>query len=482
MKLSRAMTRWMSARSLMRFVVGAVALGGALAPATGVRADEAADGGIAGATMVELASEAVPATRLHTALDKSVALRAAPDVGKVVVSQPELIQVRSAGPDALYVIGKNPGAANLLVYDKAGQLTQTVDIEVGYDVQGLRDTLAEALPGEVITVTALSSGLVLDGEVSSPDVAVIAEELARRVAPDAVFSRLVARGGQVELRVRIVEVNQRGLVDLGAQVSAINAGNLSLALGGGLIGAERPEAVANLRLTPGDYTLNATLRALETRGRLDLVAEPTLIARSGERAQFHAGGELPYPVPSGVGEIALEFRRYGTAVAMTPTVQSNGMIRLQLEAELSSIDEAISVDIDGFAIPALLIRKATTSVEVRAGQTLLIAGLFEDSSRRVSRAPPWLDKLPLIGPLTRSVQAAEQRRELAILVTPEIVQPRREAAPAPAPAEPLPAKADAGSRPTARDLIRRVVRFVRPPLAYAQRMTAKLFAEVTRRA
>ncbi|MEW5686347.1 MAG: pilus assembly protein N-terminal domain-containing protein [Pseudomonadota bacterium] len=461
----------------MSFAVGAMALAATLTPAGAARAEDVA----ADTVITELSSEAVPVTRLRTALDQSVALRATPDVGKVVVSQPELIQVRSAGPDALYVIGKNPGAANLLVYDKAGQLTQTVDVEVGYDAQGLRDTLADALPEETITVTALSSGLVLDGEVSSPEAAAIAEGLAQRVAPDAVFSRLVARGGQVRLRVRIVEVNQRGLVDLGAQVSAINAGNLSLTLGGGLIGAEAPEAVANLRLTPGDYTLNATLRALETRGRLDLVAEPTLLARSGEKAQFHAGGELPYPVPSGVGEIALEFRRYGTAVAMTPTVQSNGMIRLQLEAELSSIDDAISVQIDGFAIPALLTRKATTAVEVRDGQTLLIAGLFEDSSRRVSRAPPWLDKLPLIGPLTRSVQAADQRRELAILVTPEIVRPQTDA-PAPQAAAPEPPPVEAASRPTARDLIRRVVRFVRPPLAYAQRMAAKLIAGATRRA
>lgn len=481
MKLSRAKTARMGARGLKRFLIGAMALVAALTPATA---------SFASSTDGELGSEAVPAARIRTALDKSVALQASADVGRIVVSQPELIQVGSAGQGALYVIGKNPGAANILVYGRDGQLAQTVDVDVGYDVQGLQDSLADALPGEPITVTGLSTGVILDGEVSSPEAAQIAESLAQRTAPDAVFSRLVIQGGQVTLRVRIMEVSKRGLKDLGAQVTALNAGNLALTLGGGLIGAEPPEGSASVRLTPGDYTLTATLQALETRGRMELLAEPTLLARSGEKALFHAGGEIPYPVPAGLGQVALEYRRYGAAVTVVPTVQGNGLIRLKLDAELSSIDAANSLDVGGFAVPALLTRKATTSAEMRDGQTLLIAGLFEDSSRRVSRAPPWIDRLPVIGPLTRSLQGADQQRELAILVTSEIVRPSSPTSASPAAAPPVsasvapaaPARLDAPGRPTARDLIRRVVRAVRPPLAYAQRMTVKLFAGVTRRA
>jgi len=356
-------------------------------------------------------------------------------------------------------------------------------VDVGYDVQGLSDTLADALPDERITVTGLSGSVILDGEVSSPEAARIAESLAQRTAPDAVLSRLVVHGSQVALRVRIMEVSRRGLKDLGAQISAANASNLALALGGGLIGAEPPEGAASLRLTPGDYSITATLRTLETRGQMEILAEPTVMAHSGEKALFHAGGEIPYPTPAGLGQIALEYRRYGAAVTMVPTVQGNGLIRLELDAELSSLDAANSLDVGGFAVPALLVRKATTSAEMRDGQTLLIAGLFENSSRQASRSVPWIDRIPVLGPLTRSIQGAHQQRELVILVTSEIVRPSPGTPTPPASTAAAPAKIDEPpGRPTARDLIRRVARMVRPPLTFAQRMASKMFSGVTRRA
>jgi len=149
---------------------------------------------LAAAHANELASEPAPNVRLHAPLDKTLALRASGDVGKVIVSQPEVIEVGSAGQDALYVIGRQPGAANILVYDRQGRLSQTVDVEVGPDAEGLQESLTQALPDERITVTPVAGGVMLDGEVSSPGVAAIAEDLAGRAAPDAVLSRLTVPG------------------------------------------------------------------------------------------------------------------------------------------------------------------------------------------------------------------------------------------------------------------------------------------------
>lgn len=372
----------------------------------------------------ELTSEPVVRAEVQAPLDTAIGLRADGPVGKVVVSQPDTIQVGSFGPDGLYVIGSQPGPANLLVYDRNGRLTQSVDVQVGYDANALRELLAQALPGEAITVKALSSSLMLEGEVSSPSVAKIAETLAERIAPDAVISRLHARESQVLLQVRIMEVSTRGLRDINLAVALANGPELAVNIGSGPLGIDAPHGVVQVHGGSGRFTVDAAVRALEEKGQLRVVAQPELAAMSGETASFHAGGEFPFPVPTDDSKVTIEFRPYGAAMKFTPLVQENGLIRLALDTELSALDPSVSLRLAGLTVPGLKVRQATTTAELRDGETMLIAGLFEESSEELSREPPFIARIPLLGrlvePLIKAVRKQESRRELAIVITPHI--------------------------------------------------------------
>jgi pilus assembly protein CpaC len=484
MKLHRAMVVAMRGlqRTFRRAFVGAMACACVTAVAPAAQAQE-------------LTNEPVPTSTVETSLDRAVGLRASGPVGKVVVSQPETAQVATAGDDELYLIGGQPGTTNLLVYDREGRLSQSVDVKVGYDAQALRDLLADALPGEAITVKGLSSSVLLEGEVSSPSVAAIAETLAERIAPDAVISRLHARSSQVLLDVRIVEVSSNHLKDIDTAISVTNGPELAVGIGEARpSGLETPFGVARFNAHAGRLRLDATLRALEEKGQLRVVAQPSLVALSGETASFRAGGEFPFPVPSD-GKITIEFRPYGAAMKFKPVVQENGLIRIALDAELSSIDPSVSLQIDGITVPGLKMRRATTTTELRDGEAFMVAGLLEESSERSTREPPFLARIPLLGrvlgPLVQAVRKKEAHRELAIVVTPRIsgqaASPLGErsllaqAEPAPAPTEP--ARSPKSARgPPLRALAAEVRDALRPPVRWVKHAAARFSSALLGRA
>jgi len=448
-------------------------------------------GGTAAAQSTELAPEAVPVTTVQASLDKAIGLEAKGAIGKVVVSQPETIQVGQAA-DGLYVIGSQPGPANILVYDRQGRLTQRVDVNVGYDAQALREMLADALPGEPIVVKQLSSSLLLEGEVSRPSVAAIAEKLAQRVAPDAVISRLHARASQVRLDVRIVEVTSRGLKDISTAVSLANGSDISLTTGGVPVGADSPFGTAQVDTTSGRVRLAGAIRALQDRGELRVMAEPSLVALSGEKASFRAGGEFPFPTPEDLDKISIQFRPYGAGMTFKPTVLESGAIRVELEAELSDIDPSVALSVADFTVPGLKVRRAATAVDLRDGETFLIAGLFQDTAERQARSLPFLSKVPVLDRILRPIIDATRRREthqeLAILVTPHldtpVDSPLTEAAVLDRTIEVLPKpppspKATSGLRgPPVRQMVAELKEALRPPARWlgqaARRFTATL--------
>lgn len=440
------------------------------------------------ATPEELAPEVAPVLELRTPVDSSVPLHALGPVDTVVVTQPEIAKVGAAGPEDLYVQGRELGATNLLVFGPDRRLTQTVSVRVGYDVDGLRDALAAALPEEPIEVTGLSAGLMLSGEVSSPAVLRIAEDLAERAAPGAVFSRMNARESQVRLDVRIVEASARQLRDLGAALSVSDGTHVAARIGGGLVGIEAPQTTASVHIDAGRYAVDAALRALEAKGEARIVAEPTLVALSGATASFRAGGELPYPVPQDDGMVTIAFRAYGAALTFTPEVQANGLIRVALDTELSAVDRAAGLRVADVTVPALRTRRATTAVELRDGQSFIIAGLFEKESERLAQGTPAFAKLPVLGAMFRSARAENNRRELAIIVTPTLTRPEPPADP-PESASPSPLQAsqadapkpspklEASPRgPPLKVLVREVRDVLAPPLRWIKR---KVFAFAT---
>lgn len=431
----------------------------------------------------ELRPESAPHLEVRAPVDSSAPLRALTPVEMVVVSQPEIAKVAAVGPEDLYVQGRKLGATNLLVFGRDGRLTQTVFVRVGHDAEGLREALAAALPEEQIEVTALSAGLMIAGEVSGPAAAQIAERLAERAAPGAVISRLEARASQVRLDVRIVEASSRRLRDLSASLSATDNAHATVSVGGGRLGPEPPHGAVAARFDAGRYAVDAALQTLESKGDARVVARPTLVALSGAKASFHSGGELPFPSPQEDGQVTVEFRPYGAALSFTAEVQANGLIRIDLDAELSAVDTSAGLQVLDVDVPALSTRRAATTVELRDGQPFVIAGLFEDSSRRSAQQPPGVARIPVLGALLRSARAEDTRRELAIIVTPsltgpEAVRPAAAAEPAatsaapPAEAEPARAAPKTAAEPRGPPLmalVREVRDAVRPPLRWIKR-------------
>lgn len=366
-----------------------------------------------------LAPTPAPTTSLQMAVGKSEPLTLNGPVSRIVVSQPETAKVSVAGPDSLYVMGRDVGATNLLVYGPGDRLLQTLDINVGYDGAQLQSDIRDALPGERIEVATLSTGLMLRGSVSTPEAQAVALDLAERAAPDAVISTLEVRPHQVMLEVQLVEATEEDLRDIGFDFAATGP-RLSLTSGSGLVGIEPPHDTVRIHGTAGDLGLDAALRALETRGAARILARPQLLALSGESATFRSGGEFPYPVPTRDG-VTVEFRPYGTALAMRPTVQANGLIRLELTSEVSSLDPRYSLRVQGLTVPALMTRRVATTLEVRDGQRFLFAGLFSESDEQQAAQTPGLGDLPALGALFRSTRERSQRLQLALIVTARLV-------------------------------------------------------------
>lgn len=433
-----------------------------------------------------LPPEPVSSTIIRMPLDHAVALRGSGDIGKVVVSQPETLEVSSSGDRGLYVIGRQRAGANLLVYDREGRLSQTVDVRVGYDAEALRSSLAASLPDEEINVSELSTGLLLGGVASSAGAADAALRLAEQIAPGAVTSHVVVRGVQVRLDVRIFEAGSRRIRDIGSALALRDGAHVNLRAGSGLIGAEPPELTTRLRLTPGRYSLDAALDALETRGEIEMLAQPTLVSASGARAHFRAGGEVPYPVPGGsTGELKLEFKPYGAAVTVEPDVQANGLIRLRLDAERSELNPGVGLRVGTFTVPGLLTRRATTTLELRDGESHLIAGLFEESSTDAVRGVPLASRAPVIGPLLRAIRRTEDRRELAILVTARLVQSDSAALPphSTGPPAPAPDRSRASfARKYALPVVTEVTEALAPPVRWAKRQIIRALTTLRLRA
>jgi len=366
------------------------------------------------------------ATRTITvAKDKSAAFRLDEPVGEIVVAQPDMVQLVATTDHGFYIRGKAVGTTNLLIYDRGHHLTQVVDVQVGRDLTSLQSDLVAALPREHIIAANFAGGVLLSGEASTSAASARAAEIAEHYAPKEVTSQITLRAAQqIMVEVRVLEINRTALKDMGFNLTATNSSGLNIATGTGLInGATSPAGAFTIGGKIGTTQVDLTLQALETKGLLRTLARPNLTAMSGEEASFLAGGEFPYPVPNGLGQVTIEFRQYGVKLKVTPTIEASGQIKLKVAPEVSQLDQAHSVQIDGFLLPSLDISNASTTVELKDGQSFAIAGLFQQSYNNAISQVPGLGNLPVLGTLFRSASFQRQETELAILVTPRLTTP-----------------------------------------------------------
>lgn len=367
--------------------------------------------------------------------DDTLVMRTDTSFAQVRVANADIADVVVLSDRSFQVLGKAGGKTNVMLYDRDNQLVDIVDVTVGFDVASLKKTLFETFPKEPVEVRPLAGGLYLSGEVSSAAVADRAISIAEAYAPARVTSGIAVRDShQVMLEVRFVEASRDsikqlginllsergGLIDSSGNLTALNPGDFAI---GGTTGFVNSTASAILGGGIGAASLDIRIDALEEKGIIRTLAEPNLVSMSGETASFLAGGEFPIPVSAGLGEVTIEYRKFGVGLAFTPTVLDNGVINLKVAPEVSQLDVQNTVEIGGVRVPGLRVRRANTTVELRNAQSFAIAGLLQNETANTRENVPWLGKLPIIGSLFSSTRYQSAETELVIIVTPHLARP-----------------------------------------------------------
>ncbi|MBI5162560.1 MAG: type II and III secretion system protein family protein [Magnetospirillum sp.] len=360
-------------------------------------------------------------------LHKSQVLRLDQPFGSLSVGNPEIADVMALSDRSLYVLGKGLGSTNLAVYDRNRQLMAVLDLVVSHDIARLKAQLAEVLPGEPIEVRLANEAVVLSGTVSAPDRLARAVALANRFAPDRVTNLLKVKGSQqVMLKVKVAEIARSTARELGIKPS-LNISNGDFVFNTLDPVAASRFATATLRIATKFMTADMVLDALEEKGVVKILAEPNLVAVSGDTARFLAGGEFPIPVAqTATGNtlsVTIEWKQFGVSLAFTPTVIDGDLINLIVSPEVSQIDRASAVTFTGFSVPGLSTRRATTTVELKDGQSFAVAGLLQSDFTDTVRQVPGIGEIPVLGALFRSSAFLRKETELVIIVTPRLVKP-----------------------------------------------------------
>jgi pilus assembly protein CpaC len=416
-----------------------------------------------------LSHEAFAASKpgtFYVPINRSELLTTSVDMGEVIITDPEVADVYVHGKNKVSVIGKQIGQTTLRVFDGKSRLIRSVDVYVVYDLPAIRKALREFLPYERIGVEMVNTRIALTGEVSSAEVAATGVEIAeqfvtakltkqeaqvrkKRRADSTDESPIlnlmkISAGQQVMLRIRIGEIQRTALRNLGVNLQAVKNGslNFSIGTGGGRLGGIDPVTDRNIFQfnsysastdaftgIAGSYTgsrggVGALIEALERDGMFKVLAEPNLVALSGEQAEFLAGGEFPIPVPQNQDTITVQYKPFGVALKFTPYVLSENRIRVQVQPEVSEVsNERTFTTAEGFVAPSLITRRASTTVELAPGEGFMIAGLIRDNMITQVDQLPGAGEIPVLSALFRSASYQRNETELVIAVTPYLVDP-----------------------------------------------------------
>jgi pilus assembly protein CpaC len=408
----------------------------------------------------------------------------------VVVGSPELVDALPMSDRRLYIQGKKIGTTNVSVFNQSMQLAGVIDVEVTPDTGNLQEKIRSSTGSSAIRVGSSNGQIVLSGVAGNAVAADRAVEVAKTMVPEGniVNAMKVAPSQQVMLRVRFLEVARSASREIGVNwFGANNAGNRGFATGlgtasaggrpavgppvtgcgnppcvdasgnpvstgvGGLStgsgppglpifntaatllpaisgAAAVPFGVALASLATKGGSLDVTLTALEEKGLIRRLAEPDLIALSGDTAAFLAGGEFPVPVAQAgsVGAapvITVQWKPFGVELTFVPTVLAGGVINLRLVPSVSELDFTQAIQISGFTVPSLTKREARTTIELRDGQSFAIAGLLQARNQRDISQLPWIGSVPVLGALFRSAAYQQQETDLVVIVTPHLVAP-----------------------------------------------------------
>lgn len=383
--------------------------------------------------------------RVELEKGKSMVLATDFEVERVAVGDPTRAGVVVIDARTVQVVAKEPGDTNVLLWNSQGSLASAVDFHIGVGQNQMMTELRRVLGPQNITVDMAGESIVLRGTVYQ----IADRERAEAVAtaffkgeqkpgekdPHVINLIDISGNQQVMLEVviaemsrnigRELEVDWQTIVKEGAKTFVAGstmgggalAGDITSALsggaGGGLFGG----------VLGGSTEVRAFLKLARRKGLAKVLAEPTLVARSGQRANFLAGGEVPLLEPSGLGTVSVKLKPFGVGIDFLPTVMSADRIHMEITPEVSEPDDSLGIQVNGVFVPGFTTRRATTAVELGDGQAFAIAGLLQDKVKSVIEKVPGLGDLPVLGALFTSEQFQKDETELVIIVTPHLVKP-----------------------------------------------------------
>jgi pilus assembly protein CpaC len=356
---------------------------------------------------------------------KSQTIRIDLPFADLVVADPEVADVTPLTDRSFYVLGKQAGTTNVSIYDEQKKLVGVLELEAGANTQKLGAEMNRQMPGGNLRVASVNGRPLIAGVAPDAPSLDRAVKTAKHFSPDVMNGMRLARSQQVLLEVRFVEASRSAGRELGVNLEVVSKNFTSVSGIAGLASNNTPfGAILGTLLTNG-VKADILIKALEDRGLARRLAEPNLVAMSGEKASFLAGGEFPVPVQAQLGQIFIEYKKFGVGLTFTPTVLQDGIINLRIEPEVSQLDPTSVVRTAGIAIPSLIVRRASTVVELRDGQSFAIAGLLQSVNTTTQQQLPWLGDVPVLGALFRSAAFERKETDLAIIVTPRLVKPAR---------------------------------------------------------
>jgi pilus assembly protein CpaC len=386
-------------------------------------------------------------------IGKSEDVRTDASFTDVVVGDPEIADVNPLTDRAVSILGRKSGTTRVSMYGEGKKLVGVFDVGVTYDTTLVASEIARRFPYAKLKVSSVNGRIMLSGTAPDGPTVDKAVTIAKQFGPDVINTVQVLQAQQVMLEVRFIEATRQAGRELGFQWNTMcnngrclaNVGNrlprealpvtkegpngpiddkrVSPIVAAGVLSGTAPFGFMLAKLIANGVQTDLMINALEQKGMARSLAEPNLVALSGDTASFLAGGEFPVPVPGALGQVTIDYKRYGVGLAFTPTVLGGGMINLKIEPEVSQLDTSHPVQVAGISVPPLIVRRASTTVELRDGQSFVVGGLLQSVGQNQMQQLPWLGDIPVLGALFRSASYQKNETDLAIIVTPRLVRP-----------------------------------------------------------
>jgi pilus assembly protein CpaC len=395
-------------------------------------------------------AEAEAPQGLHLLVGRSIVISSPARIKRVSLADPNIAEAIVVSPTQVLVNGKTPGGVSLIIWDEADQ-SQVFEVSVDIDVLGLSQKIHEVFPSEDVHIETSRDVVMLSGKISSALVADKILEVVKNTTPKVTSLMQVPATpkGQILLQVRFAEVNRSAISQLGINLLSLpgakNVGTVStqqfsppqlVSAQGGVGSALGVSDLLNIFIFRPDINLAATIKALQEHNAVEILAEPNLMTESGKDASFLAGGEFPFPIlqssgGSGFAGITIQFKEFGVRLNFTPTLTPDGLIHLKVKPEVSSLDFANALTIQGFVIPALSTNRVESEMDLSDGQSFVIAGLMDNRVTEQLEKVPGIGDIPILGKLFQSHSFNKSKNELMVVVTPRIVHPVAADQPAP---------------------------------------------------